>query len=919
MRNRSNPKRGERGQVLIFVTVLLMLAALILPPVLSMTSAANRTTQVTKEEMQQYYAADMGLDDVSYRLRDDPGFFARLGGGTFPIGEVNGCNVTVKVEKGGGGLFQLVSTATDYEGKTTVVNSEVSLCLLTISSSSGGSVTEPEVTEPEGSQFTYAPGTVVMLVAVADQEWGFVNWTLGPAANPDSATTTITMNGDYSIKANFAPMDSGHTLEVGSGDGGNATEPGEGNFTYPQDRVVDLVAVAEPCHVFVNWTGGPVANPNSATTTILMDADYDVQANFAIITYGLITGSTSGGSVTTPGEPGPYTRDCGQKVDIVATAEAGYSFINWTGDVGTVGNVADPSTTITMLGNYAIQANFAQVLYALNVSATAGGNVTQPGVGSFIYGSGSVVPLAAVPQSCYRFVNWTGDVGTVANPNAVSTTITMNGNCTIVANFAIVTYLLTTGSTSGGSVTNPGQPGPYTRNCNQVVDLVATPNLGYSFVNWTGNVATIANPSAASTTITMKGNYAVQANFQAAPYQLTVGHTGNGAVNPPGEGTFSYATGTVVHLVAVPAANSHFVNWTGSGTGFRDALDNAGAADTTITMNNDYSVVAHFASGAPYIGFDYALASFGALNVNNNGVVNGDVYAGTTLSFGNNGRVNGDAYSKGAMSITNNNVVDGNAYTLADLAASNNSDINGNAYAVTGITSLNNGEIWGSAYSEAGISLKNNCTVHGDAWYKSTITMKNNSDVLGGEYKEPPYSFDLPPFPVVNKPTPAQIALMRQECLDAANDGGTYTGTYTVQNNQTVELGPLHITGNLVITNNCTIILRGAVFVDGTITIQNNCSIVGPGTIAAQGNIEVQNGSMLAPDDLPVIFSVNGDIVLKNNGEVRAVLFAPNGTVDMKNNCRIYGAVAANAINTWNNFTATYAEELRDRQDLPGS
>ena len=35
----------------------------------------------------------------------------------------------------------------------------------------------------------------------------------------------------------------------------------------------------------------------------------------------------------------------------------------------------------------------------------------------------------------YRFVNWTGDVGTIANVNAASTTITMNGDYSITANF----------------------------------------------------------------------------------------------------------------------------------------------------------------------------------------------------------------------------------------------------------------------------------------------------------------------------------------------------------------------------------------------------------------------------------------------------------------------------------------------------
>jgi hypothetical protein len=47
-----------------------------------------------------------------------------------------------------------------------------------------------------------------------------------------------------------------------------------------------------------------------------------------------------------------------------------------------------------------------------------------------------VVSLAAAPDyGYYYFDNWTGDVGTVADVNAASTSITMNGDYSITANF----------------------------------------------------------------------------------------------------------------------------------------------------------------------------------------------------------------------------------------------------------------------------------------------------------------------------------------------------------------------------------------------------------------------------------------------------------------------------------------------------
>ena len=75
--------------------------------------------------------------------------------------------------------------------------------------------------------------------------------------------------------------------------------------------------------------------------------------------------------------------------------------------------------------------------YQLTVSSTSGGNVTSPGEGTFPYQEGTAVQLVAAPDDGYQFRSWTGDVAYVADPNSASTTITMNGDYGIVANFGI--------------------------------------------------------------------------------------------------------------------------------------------------------------------------------------------------------------------------------------------------------------------------------------------------------------------------------------------------------------------------------------------------------------------------------------------------------------------------------------------------
>jgi uncharacterized repeat protein (TIGR02543 family) len=74
--------------------------------------------------------------------------------------------------------------------------------------------------------------------------------------------------------------------------------------------------------------------------------------------------------------------------------------------------------------------------HTLSVSVNlSGAGLVYPTGGE--YRTGALVTLTASPARGYMFVNWTGDVGTVASVNATTTTVTMNGDYTITANFAV--------------------------------------------------------------------------------------------------------------------------------------------------------------------------------------------------------------------------------------------------------------------------------------------------------------------------------------------------------------------------------------------------------------------------------------------------------------------------------------------------
>jgi len=80
-----------------------------------------------------------------------------------------------------------------------------------------------------------------------------------------------------------------------------------------------------------------------------------------------------------------------------------------------------------------VSSALAAAPYTLTVGSTTGGLVIDPGEGDFPgYAEDETVPLLAVPDAGYQFVNWTGDVSTVDNPNARDTFIVMDGDYFIV-------------------------------------------------------------------------------------------------------------------------------------------------------------------------------------------------------------------------------------------------------------------------------------------------------------------------------------------------------------------------------------------------------------------------------------------------------------------------------------------------------
>ena len=114
--------------------------------------------------------------------------------------------------------------------------------LLAVSAGDGGSVSTT------GGE--YAEGKSVIITAIAEEGYQFVNWSNGSTENP----ITITVNSDQVLSANFEEVRYNLTLSC-EGDGTVTSE-------YNTGSKVVLTANPNDGSIFIGWTGDITSSSN---------------------------------------------------------------------------------------------------------------------------------------------------------------------------------------------------------------------------------------------------------------------------------------------------------------------------------------------------------------------------------------------------------------------------------------------------------------------------------------------------------------------------------------------------------------------------------------------------------------------------------------------------------------------------------
>ena len=324
--------------------------------------------------------------------------------------------------------------------------------------------------------------------------------------------------------------------------GGTVSGAGE----YNHGTSCTLTATANTGYTFSNWTeNGSVVSTN-ANYSFTVEGARTLVANFTLNTYTITAtcNPAEGGTVSGAGE---YNH--GESCTLTATANNGYTFVNWKENGSVVSTNA--SYTFTVTSNRNLVANFTLNTYDISATCDPSEAGTITGEGEYNYGESCT--LTAIANEGHTFINWTEN-GTQVSSQA-EYTFTVAGDRVLVAHFSSQAYIIT-------AIADPEEGGVVTGsngyNFDDVCTLTATANPGYTFVNWTKDGEEVTTEPEYSLEVTESATYV--AHFSINTYTISVMADPEEGGIVAGAGDYVY--GTTCTLTATANESYDFMGWT---------------------------------------------------------------------------------------------------------------------------------------------------------------------------------------------------------------------------------------------------------------------------------------------------------------------------------------------------------------------
>lgn len=390
--------------------------------------------------------------------------------------------------------------------------------------------------------------TTITLTSQPSTHYKLANWSGGGCTNGNvSATCEVYMNSAKSVGASFTLKNYNLTLNQTQG---GTISGNSGLLIALSSHTITATPIAD--YSFDHWVGSCTNGTTSPTCIVTMDNDKSLSAVFTLNQYPLTITQSTGGTI---GGATAGLKDALTEHTLSYSLSNGYSFSSWVGNC--LNGLTSPTCVVKMTAAQNVSALYTLNNYMLSFGSMTGGSISGTTAGSKPALSSYV--LTAVPAYGYVFDHWTGNCSN--GTASVTCNVTMNQAETVTAAFKLDSFNLTVNQSTGGTISG-ATSGP--KEAFSEVNLVATPQSGYTFTSWT---APCEQPQAVANNckILMNAAKSAQALFTINKYPLTIAQPnaalGSISTNTP-VGLVDHNTAVV--LTYVPAISHSTYVWNGS-------------------------------------------------------------------------------------------------------------------------------------------------------------------------------------------------------------------------------------------------------------------------------------------------------------------------------------------------------------------
>ncbi|MFC1701089.1 hypothetical protein ACFLZ0_03075 [Patescibacteria group bacterium] len=277
---------------------------------------------------------------------------------------------------------------------------------------------------------------------------------------------------------------------------------------------------------------------------------------------------------------------------------------------------------------------------------------------------------------------------------------------------------------------------------------------------------------------------------------------------------------------------------------------------------------------------------------------------------------------------------------------------------------------YGAQAGERGIEMGNGSIIQGNVFSNGAITgsgnitgtaiVSNNNEINGISIGEDAYAYscvnsnitntlyslsdgsitncDYDSLEIISEIASSSMPIDDAQINDWKNDaitGGTISGDYILAISETQSLGPIKITGNMILNNNSTLNITGIIYVEGNIITNNNTTLKldsnfgsNSGIILSDGKINIQNNVNIQGSGTTgsyiMLLSTNNSldnsdpaIDIYNNAQ-GAVFYTTAGLIRLHNNISVREATGYK-LSLDNNATISYESGLSDMRFTSGT